>query len=230
MVTVDELQLALPASLKKAASQELADMINNATNDPEMARSIRENFISYTGVLKDGRFKTEDYLNAVTYVSYKLMGDVNRDAWAKTFPQRYARLKAQGVAEKDIAAHVTAYNRGQLVNKILEQSLVPTWVLNQDLYQDALNVQAMLMRSSPSDKVRSDAANSILTHLKKPEGKIEVDLNVKDSSGMNELKQTLADLASTQRTLIENGVGIKTVADSKLIQVDPEEENKVSIP
>ena len=30
--------------------------------------------MSYTSVMKDGRFKTEDYAHAVAYVSFKLMG------------------------------------------------------------------------------------------------------------------------------------------------------------
>lgn len=218
MITLEQVQASLPATLKKSASQELVDMINSAAVDPLIAEQIRENFISYTGVLKDGKFKTEDYISAVTYVSYKLMGDTNKEAWAKTFPHRFATLKAKGAPEKDISSHVTAYNKGRLVNMILEQSLVPTWVLNQDMYQKALNVQADLMMTANSEKVRSDAANSILTHLKKPEGKIEVDLNIKDSSGMNELKNVMAEMAVRQRELIASGVGIRTITDSRIIE------------
>lgn len=218
MLTLEQVQSAVPATIKRSINQSLVDTINNAAADPLVAEQIRENFVSYTSVLKDGKFRTEDYLSAVTYVSYKLMGDTNKEAWAKTFPARFATLKAKGATEKEVSAHVSAYNKGRLVNAILEQSLVPTWVLNQDMYQKALNVQADLMMNAHSEKVRSDAANSILTHLKKPEGKIEVDLNIKDNSGMNELKGALADMAATQRQLIASGVGIRTVTDARIIE------------
>ena len=68
MLTVAEVSKALPAKLKVNANQKLVDKISNITNDPDAARIIRDNFISYTSVLQDGRFKTEDYLSAVSSI------------------------------------------------------------------------------------------------------------------------------------------------------------------
>jgi hypothetical protein len=93
----------------------------------------------------------------------------------------------------------------------MEQSLVPTWVLNQDIYQKAINVQADLMMNSNSDKVRTDAANSILNHLKKPETKeFQISMDTNDSAGIKEMRQMLAQLAEQQRELIERGA-MKTI-------------------
>jgi hypothetical protein len=198
----------------------MADMLNNISTDPVIAENIRDNFVGYSAILKEGKFKTEDYINAVTYVSYKLMTYNNEDAYARTFPARYAALLAKNTSKKDISAYVSAFHRGKLVNLIMEQSLVPTWVLNQDIYQKALNVQAELMLNANSEKVRTDAANSILTHLKKPEAKgdFQINLNTSESSGMKEMRDMLGQLASQQRQLIEQGE-MKTidVAASKLI-------------
>ena len=138
MLTKEQIEKAVPAHLKSNITQSLVDLVNNVSGDPEFAEQVRQNFISYTSVLKDGKFKTEDYLNAVTYVSYKVMGYSNQESYAKTFPQRYAALVAKQTSSKDIAAYVSAYNKGKLVNLILEQTLVPSWVLNQDLYQFVL--------------------------------------------------------------------------------------------
>lgn len=219
MLTIDQVATALPANLKKSATQELVDTINQVASDPLIAEAIRDNFITYTGVLKDGKFKTEDYISAVTYVSFKLMGDTNKEAWCKTFPLRHAALVAKGAEEKVISAHVAAYSKGQLVNKILEQSLVPSWVLNADIYQKAINTQAELMVSAASEKVRSDAANSILTHLKRPEAvKGQLDINVNDSSGLNELKAVLGDLSRQQIEKMREGTPIKTITDSVIIE------------
>ena len=222
MLTKEQVERSLPANLKSAATQPLVDMLNNIAADPLVAEQVRNNFISYTSVLKDGKFKTEDYVTAVTYVSYKLMGYTNQDAYFKTFPQRHASLLAKGSTSKDISAYVSAYHRGKLVNLIMEQSLVPTWVLNQDLYQRALNTQADLMVNSGSDMVRQQAANSILLHLTKPKEAMNVQLNldVKESSGMNEMKEALAQMAKQQQQLIAAGMTAKEIASSTIIDVE----------
>lgn len=220
MLTKEQIEKAVPAHLKSNITQSLVDLVNNVSGDPEFAEQVRQNFISYTSVLKDGKFKTEDYLNAVTYVSYKVMGYSNQESYAKTFPQRYAALVAKQTSSKDIAAYVSAYNKGKLVNLILEQTLVPSWVLNQDLYQRAINVQAELMISSTSDKVRCEAANSLLTHLTKPKevGPL-LNIDMRESSGMNEMRELLAKMASTQQQLISSGVPTHVIASQDIIDV-----------
>lgn len=219
MLTVDDLVQALPKNLKTAATQALADKVNAVSQDPEIAKDIRDKFLSYTSVLKDGRFKMEDYLNAVTYVSFKMMNHTNQESYRRTFPQRYQGLTAKGMTDKDISAYVAAYNKNKLVNLVLEQTLIPAWVMNQDAYQKAINVQVELMLTANSEKVRSDAANSVLTHLKKPETKqVELSLGASESDGMKELKETLASLAQQQQTLIQQGVSTKEIAHQKLGQ------------
>ena len=218
-LTVQQVQTALPASLKSAVTQSMVDMINNANSDPLIAEQIRNNYLSYAGVMKDGKFKTEDYLNAVMYVSFKLMGYSNQDAYFKTFPQRHAALLAKGTTSKDISAYVSAYNKGKLVNLIYEQTLVPTWVLNQELHQRALNVQADLMVNAQSELVRSNAANSILTHLAKPkEAGPLINLDMRETSGMNELRDALAQMVQQQKELIAAGVPTKEIAAAKIIE------------
>lgn len=221
MLTREEIEQALPPTLKSHATQQFTDRINQITADPIAAEQIRENFVSYTSVLKDGRFKTEDYLNAVSYVSYKLMGHSNQDAYAKTFPQRYSQLLAKGASSKDIAAYVTAYHKGKLVGMIMEQTMTPFWVLNQDAYQKAINTQMDLMLNANSEKVRSDAANSILTHLKPPEKKeINLNLGVQENSGLTELREALTNLASKQIDAINSGTSTKQIAALPLVEAE----------
>lgn len=221
MLTIDQVERAVPANLKSAVTQNLVDLVNNIAADPLVAEQVRNNFISYTAVLKEGKFKTEDYLHAVAFVSYKLMGDSNQDAYFKTFPQRYQALTARGASSKDISAYVSAYAKGKLVNLILEQSLVPSWVLNQDMYQRALNVQADLMLRAQSEKVRTDAANSILTHLGKPkEAGLLINIDARESSGMTEMKDMMSKLAEQQLQLIQNGMTASEVAAQRIIDVE----------
>lgn len=219
MLTKEEVQAALPAQMSVAVSDDLVNTMNTISADPEAAKNIRENFISYTRVLREGRFKIDDYVSAVTYVSYRVMGYNSQEAYQRTFPQRYLALTSRGASNKDIAAYVAAYNKGKLVNLILEQTLVPMWVLNQDAYQEAINTQVDLMRTARSEKVRADAANSLLTHLKRPEAtKIDLSIGVQEHSGMKELRESLTALAEQQQQLISGGVPTRDIAHHKLIE------------
>ena len=224
-LTFEQVTSSVPANLRNSVTQNLVDMLNNLQVDPLMAENIKDNFISYGHVLKEGRFKVDDYLNAVTYVSFKLMNMSNLEAYMRTFPQRHSDLVARGVSAKDISSYVAAYHKGKLVNAIMEQVMVPVWVLNQDMYQKALNVQFDLMTDlDMSGKVRTDAANSILTHLKKPE-KLDFQLNIgtAESSGMKEMAAALTKLADAQLDAIESGQA-KTIdiASARLPIVDQE--------
>lgn len=220
-LTKQQVVNALPTNFKNSVTQELVDTINNVTQDQLLAESFRENFISYSGVMKDGKFKVYDYLNAVQYVTYKHMGYSNKDAYFKTFPNRQAELVARGTSEKDISAYVSAYHRGKLVNLIMEQSLVPVWIVNQDNYQKAINVQVELMNTAVSEKVRCDAANSILTHLAKPKDQVtNINLDLRESSGLTDLKNTLEALAQKQIEAIQGGTSTKEIAGSKLVRED----------
>ena len=204
--TMEDVKKAVPSHIRSNITQPLVDTLNNIAADPLIAEDIRNNFISYSAVLKEGKFKVEDYLNAVAYVSYKIMGNTNEESYAKTFPHRYSALIAKGTVKKDIASYVSAYNKGKLVNLILEQTLVPSWVLNQDLYQKAINVQADLMQNAQSEKVRAEAANSLLTHLGKPkDGSFQISIGEVESSGMREMREMLREVAENQRDAIGSG-------------------------
>ena len=218
MITLEELKKAMPVALRTSATENLVDILNNIPTDPEVADNIRNNFLSYTGILQDGRFKIEDYLNAIAYCSFKLMGHNNQEAYARTFPQRYQRLTAKGTSSKDVAAYVHAYNKNKLVNLIMEQSMIPTWVLNQDMHQQALNRQFHLMNNAKSEMVQMQAANSILLHLKKPETKeFNINLGSTQDAGVQELTKMMGELAEQQQEMIRSGVSTKTIAHTKLV-------------
>lgn len=225
MITVQEIAKALPPNLKSSATQSLADLINNISTDQFVAEQVRKNFIGYSDVLRDGKFKTEDYLNAVTYCSYKLMGQSNQDAYFRTFPARHAALVAKGTPSKDIAAYVSMYNKGKLVNMIMEQTLVPTWVLNQDMHQKALNTQFEIMQdTNVSPKVRVEAANSLLTHLAKPkEAGPLVNIDMRENSGVNELTKALRDLAAGQQHAIGQGTPIRDITHQTIVEAEAKE-------
>ena len=221
LLTTEQFKQVVPNQFKACVSQELIDQINQTLADPDMYETYRDNLLGYAHVMKEGKFKMEDYINAIKYCSHKIMGASNIDAYVKTFPDKYQAMLSAGKNAKDISSFVTSYNKNKLVNLILEQSMIPSWVLNQDMYQKALNVQCELMMTANSEKVRSDAANSILTHLKPPEvTKVELDIGLKKDSAMDDLKQNLAELALMQKQFISAGVTqVKDLAQQKLVRV-----------
>jgi hypothetical protein len=224
MLTADEFRAALPDKMKKSVSQDLIDKINTTLSNPEEFENYRNNLIGYTRVMQDGKFKIEQYLDAVRYVSFKLLGATNIEAYMKTFPDKYQKFIDTGVQAKDIASYVTAYNKGKLVNLIYEQTLVPVHVLNMDMYQRALNEQMVLGLTAKSEKVRADALNSVMTQLRPPEvKKIELDISHKEDQTMNVLKNTMMDLVAEQRRALQSGaMDAQQVAHQRLQFTDVE--------
>jgi hypothetical protein len=222
MLTVTDIMEYVPTKFKNNITQQLVDKINSVSQDENICNIIKNNFLSYSIVLKDGKFTIDEYLNAVMYISYKLMGYNNRESYIRTFPDRFKKMKMENRSDKDIAAYITAYNKGKLVNLIYEQTAIPTWVINQDVYQQAINQQADLMLNAKSEFVRTQAANSLLTHLKKPEkADIGLNINLPDSSGLKELTSILNQVADFQSKNIIEGQSLKNIVHTDIINITP---------
>lgn len=218
-LTVEQFRSVLPDKVKQSINQQLIDQINATLSNPAEFEHYRDNLLSYTRVMQDGKFKIDSYLDAVKYVSHKLMGASNIEAYMKTFPDKYQDFVARGVAPKDIASYVTAYNKGKLVNLIFEQTMIPVHVLNMDMYQKALNAQFELGLTAASEKVRSDALNSVLTQLRPPEvKKFELDIAVKENDAIKTLRESTLALAEEQRRAIAAGaINAQDAAHQKLV-------------
>jgi hypothetical protein len=225
LMTADELRDALPKHLIQGVSQQVLDNINDIIHDPDMMDHFKDNMLNYVKILSTGKYKITDYINAVHYVSFKLIGFNNTEAYAKVFPDRYQRLLDMDKTPKQISSYVANYNSNELVNKIWEQTLIPTHVLNAHHFQQAINVQVDLMLNSSSDKVKCDAANSLLTHLKRPETvKMEIDIGNNSGGVISELNKTIQELVAAQRTSIMSGSQTAhDIAQEKIINGSYEE-------
>lgn len=221
MLTREQVAQALPVSLKSAATQALTDQINNLVADPVVAETIREHFITYAVVLQDGKWGMDAYMNALQYATYKMMGYSNQESYQRTFPNRYNKFIQDGTSSKDISAYVSQYHKGKLVNAILEKALIPIHVLYQDTYHQAIRVQADLMMNANSEKVRSDAANSILTHLAKPKDNApNVAIQINNNAEMDAMQELLKNVSERQLQLVQGGIPAKELAAEKLIVIE----------
>lgn len=218
VMTPDQFKLALPAQFRGNVTQEVMDGVNALLADPNLAETYRERMIGHTSVLREGKFKLESYLGAVKYVTQKMMNKSNLDAYIATFPDKYQDFVARGVSQKDISSYVSAFNKSKLVTLIMEQALIPAWIGNQDMYQQALNAQFDLGMNASSEKVRVEALNSVLTQLKQPEKtKITLDISEEVGDTMGAVRKQMQELADQQREFIQGGFGnAKEVAAQRL--------------
>lgn len=220
MISKEQLLTIVPPKIRNTISDKVVDDINNLLNDEGLSTAFKENLISYTSVLSEGRYTLEEYINAVKYVSFKAMGDTCKAAYCKVFPDRYNKWISNNLDDSRISSYISIYNKTKLVNSITERMLVPSWVLNQDIYQKAINTQAEIMcNPRASFTARSKAADSLLNALKRPEEqKIDLSVTQKDSESMLDLKASLKALVIQQQKLINSGcMSAKEIAEKNLV-------------
>lgn len=206
--TIEQFKAALPEKMHKALTPALVAKMGKTLSEPDMFEAYRENLLSYTSIMKEGRFNLHNYIDAVKYVSHKLRGFTSIRAFSVTFPEKIQKWTAEGVSGKDVASYVTSYNKSKLVTGIMEQCMVPTWIVNQDVFQQAINTQAEIMLDKEnSATARSFAANSLMLHLKQPETKkLELAIGVAKDSSIQALRDATMEYVAEQRRAIAAGV------------------------
>ena len=75
------------------------------------------------------------------------------------------------------------------------------------------------MENATSEFVKTQAANSLLTHLAKPKevGPL-INFDLRENSGKNELRDLLGKLASKQQDAIRQGTTTKDIAGQVIIE------------
>ena len=225
VVTRTLLEKTLPKRIRGNLTDDIMHTLNNSITDQNFREIYRDNLLGFTNVLQEGKYKLQSFIDAVRYVSFTSTGSNGMQAYAATFPDRYQRLVEEGATQKVISSYATTYKKTQLVQKIYEQNMIPVHIFNADVFQKAINVQANLMVSANSEKVRSDAANSLLSHLKPPEiKKIELDVGYKQDKSLDDLREATQELVRMQRQQIEDKtLTPRQIAHSKIIASEDEE-------
>ena len=226
MLQLEAVKKLVPKAQRTMITQDFLDKIEASVTNSEVAEQFKENFVTYLNVLSKGKYKMDDYISAVKYVSYKLLGYSNIKAYAATFPDRYQRLKDEG--QQQIEAFVSMYARGKLVNQIFEQTMVPTYVLNAPLHQEALNELAMMIKDPDvRGMTKVKACEAILQHTKQPEVvKGELTIGIEQSDTINDLREIVETLADTHKVLLEKkGMTLKEIAEGNIIDAEYKEIN-----
>lgn len=224
-ITLDVLKGVTPRKQKSMITQDVVDKINKWNEDPRLLEGYSENVLSYIKVLQDGRFKITDYLNAVRYVSYKMLGFNDIDAYAATFPDRYQKLIDEGLERTEIGAYTNAYKNNKLVAKIFEQTVIPLHVTNNHMGQEALNELMKIGLNGRSEMARVAALSKVLDKTDVPEvKKLQLDIGVEANDAIEELRRAQAKLAEAEYKAITSGSRtVKEVAESIIVEAEVEE-------
>ena len=226
MLALESVRKLVPKNQRTLITQEFLDKLEASVSDSLVAEQFKENFVTYLNVLSKGKYKMEDYINAVKYVSFKLLGYSNINAYIATFPERYERLKAEG--QTQIEAFVSMYNKNKLVMQIYEQTIVPSYVLNAPMHQQALNtLAAMIIDDDVRGMTKVKACEAILQYTKQPDiVKGELTIGIEQSDTINDLREITENLADTYRVMLEKkGMKLKDVAEADIIDITPEDED-----
>ena len=221
---ISDVKAIAPATLRNSISPDLVNKLNNLHKDPLIAEQMQERALGFINVLTEGRFKIDDYLNAIKFVTYRMSGSTQQAAYLKTFPDRHLKFKADNLSAKEISAYTTMYAKGKLVTTLMERAMIPVWLVNADNVQKAINTQVEIMTTANSEMARVTAANSILTHLKPPEtSKLEITRGNTDEEkdALAELRKTTQKLAKMQEEAIRSGThSAKTIAHSDIVDAE----------
>lgn len=206
MLDAVTLKTAMPKQYKGSITQDLLDSFNSRLTDATREMSL-ENVVTFNNVLVDGKYSTKHYLDVITYVSHKLCGLSNTEAWKLTFPDRYKRCKEQNRTAKDLSSYVSNFHNRPLVSHILSQVMIPAHVSYAQYFHESIKKHVDLMRNADKERTQLDAAISLANILKAPEDKkLVIDVGVATSSALEDLKVATAALALQQQQMIENKI------------------------
>lgn len=229
LMEVESFKKIYPRKVNQETAEQCVKLINESIQgmDFMMREHYRDTLISVFDILdgSNGKYKFTDYLNAVKFVTYKLAGHTDVRAYAMTFPERIDRMAQEKVPTSHLYVYASGYAKNKLVVDIQTKLIVPTHILFQDIFHQAVKVQATIMNDdSVSPKVRVEAANSLMTHLKQPEvKKAELQVTTSDSGVIGQLADALSNLSKGHQELLAQGkTTLKDISEAVIIEVEDE--------
>lgn len=220
----EQLKRFLPKNKQHLATDNIVKLLQDPLDSSNIQEFIVENFISYTDLLKDSSaFGLKEYLNAIRFASHRMLGDTWLDCYKKTFPDRYDAHLAEGKSLDALRARADGFSRTKLVQSILSRGYIAPYILNQPLFQQALNTAANIMLDEDASAIaRVQAAKTVLEYTKAPEvQKLQMDIGIKASDELVQLEETMNKFANVIYEGIQSGkISSKEAIESKIIDME----------
>lgn len=211
-LTVEDVQKALP-SRKGSVTEELVDVINQASQDPEFqGESLMSTLVTYENLMVSNKASIREYVDAVRFCAYLItMDDSYIEAYKRTFYYRdfvQERMDAEpgSVKYNELSSAASRYRRtNKLVSDILTYSQAPLDIMYMGWRYKALGVLHDVMMNGRHDKDKVAAADKLMQHTASAGNKLEISIGVKDNSMVESLMAQLSVAASTQKQMLEAG-------------------------
>ena len=226
-VTLFDLQCAMPAK-KNLVTQEIVDIINKVQEEPEFqGETLLQTMVTYQNVLQTAKVGIKEYISAIRFCAYLISMDDNyTEAYKRTFFDRKFVKDRIGLDTNDprygeLTSAASRYRRSKLVVDVLTLSQVPLHILFAGARHQAVEVLTRVMMTAKYDRDKIAAADKVLQHTASLATKIDLDINVKESTAVQNLSEQLARVAATQKILLESGTSdLNTFGGLKPIDQD----------
>ena len=211
----------LPKKQQLMVSDEDIGEINKLAKDPDYGPEFLQTYMDHLIVLKDNlKNSHSQYITAIKFFSLVEGGHTLRDAYIKTFPERWQeRSRRSDDPDAVINAEASRFNKTRLVNDVRRMSAIPIQLIHRHILHEAILSQAHLMRTSRSDMVRQKAGATLIAELKPTEDQT-ININVDDGSksAIQELREATERLAAAERRSVDVGVPMRDIANYKIIE------------
>ena len=220
-MTKEEFGKSLGKNLKRFNIDEVYQQVDSMMGlDSEQ---MLDKITTFSSIMQSGRYKVTDFISAVHFCALIAVGESQVSAYRKTFPKRVASKKT----ESTIMSSASIYASGELVQKIMAQSMIPIHFMFQAERVKALQTLSELSICSDNERIRMESADKLLGRLHETmpkEAKIELDVN-HNNTALDDISSKLTELAIKQKELHDSGhMNLKEIAESKIIRKREEED------
>jgi hypothetical protein len=226
-VTTEELIRRFPAK-KATITDEVAELINQANNDPEFnGDEFLENMMTYQNVMIKNSGSLVEFINALKFCAY-LEADVNNytEAYKRAranddFVIERANLPKDSSEYRELTNAASRYRKTPMVRDILTQAEMPLYLMFQGARYSAVSKLVTEMDEAPFSKDRISAAKAILEHVKPPENlKVELDVGIKQDNVIDRYENMISELVAHQKEEIANGADLHDITNISIINSD----------
>ena len=219
---------SLKGKKRLTITPEALDLINQIINEPDFdGFRFMDTLYTYQDALQGDRVSLEDYVNAIRFCSFlEANGGNVVQAYTRAFSYRdfvKDRVGADTSSDeyKQLSSAAIRYRKNPTVIKILSQAEVPLWLMFQGYRYKAVKRLVEEMDTAKYSRDRINAADKLLLHLKPPENiKVDVNVNNKTDSIVDQYEEMLANMVQEQKRLIAHGSKLTDVANSKMSFID----------
>lgn len=202
---IEKIRSGVPHELRQRFTPKAVNKMLERIDDEESKDSFIENLIDFSALLGDGRYSHTAFVNAVKFVTYRLMDRSKLDCYKLTFPDKYERMLEAGRDKNHIATVAWRYANGKLPTDMMKQARVELSVIFTAERVKVATELSKIALYSPKELNRIKAAEVFLTHTAPPDEGMQLDVNVTGDDTIQKLTQLLSDQAIRQKEKIITG-------------------------